>query len=298
MNLPKAPLLALVLLASAFSPAAPAADARVRHGYVDYRYGQLHYTLATPAVPERSRRTPIAMIHQTVNASIESRALFDELARDRVVLALDTPGYGGSDGPAEPITIEQYAAAIAEGLRGLGYGRRRPIDVIGLHTGALIAAELAIAEPAMIRRAALSGVYVVPEERWKKAVDSLPRYQTSAEFFDWFVSMLPRLRQYAQQRGIADADWGRITAESLRPLVRREFGHDAAFRYAARAPQRLPMVKQPVLLLALGDSLRQPTLDSRPLFRNVQVADLPQYLDGAYFAEAGPIASALHSFLD
>jgi hypothetical protein len=30
---------------------------------------------------------------------------------------------------------------------------------------------------------------------------------------------------------------------------------------------------------------------------DVQVADLPQYPDGAYFAEVGPIATALRGFL-
>jgi len=290
-------LLALSLLAGA-ATTTNAADRAVRNGYVDNRYGQLHYTIATPPVPAGARRTPIAMIHQTVNSSIESRSLFDELAKDRVVIAIDTPGYGNSDGPQEVITIEEYAAAIAEGLRGLGYGPKRPIDVIGLHTGALIAAELAIAEPRTIRRAVLSGVYVVPEERWKKALASLPPYRTSAEYFDWAVSMLPRLRQYAVERGISDADWGRITVESLRPLVRREYGHVAAFRYAERAPARLPQVTQPVLLLAVGDSLRQPTLDSQPLFRNVQLADLPQYTDGAYFPDVAPLAAALRKFLD
>ena len=214
------------------------------------------------------------------------------------MIAIDTPGHGNSDGPAGPITIEEYAAAIAEGLRGLGYGPTRRVDVLGLHTGALIAAELAIGEPRTIRRAVLSGVYVVPEERWKKALASLPTYGTSAEYFDWAVATLPRLRQYSIERGIPDADWGRITIESLRPLLRREYGHVAAFRYAERAPARLPRVTQPVLLLALGDSLRQPTLDSQPLFRNARIADLPQYLDGAYFGDVGPIADALRAFLD
>lgn len=296
-------LVAVTLLATGVAPS-HAIDgdgvrtATVRHGYVDNSFGQLHYTMATPAVPRSARKTPVAMIHQTVNSSIESRALFDALALDRVVLAIDTPGYGGSDGPSDPITIEAYAAAIAAGLRGLGYGPTRRIDVIGLHTGALIAAELAIAEPRTVRRAVLSGVYAVPEERWKKALASLPRYQTSAEYFDWFVATLPRLREYAQARGIPDDTWGRITAESLRPLVRREFGHDAAFRYAARAAERLPQVSQPVLLLALGDGLRQPTLDSQRLFRNVQLADLPQYADGAYFPDVGPVAAALRKFMD
>ncbi len=277
---------------------ASAADHVVRHGYVDNRYGQLHYTIATPGVPERSRRTPIALLPQTVNPSIESRALFDELARDRVVIAIDPPGVGGSDGPDAPVPIEIYAAAIAEGLHGLGFGPRRQIDVMGLHTGALTAAELAIAEPRMIRRAALSGVYVVPEERWRKALATLPPYRTSAEFFDWFVGMLPRLRQHAQAIGLPDDAWGRITTESLRPMLRREFGHDAAFRYAARAPERLPLVRQPVLLLAFGDSLRQPTIDSRPLFRDVQLVDLPQYLDAAYYPDVAPVAAALRRFLD
>ncbi len=289
---------ALVMLWPALQPAAHGAGASVRRGYVDDRYGQLHYTIATPPLPASARRTPIVLLHQTVNASIESRGLFDELARDRIVIAIDTPGYGNSDGPPEPVTIEAYAAAIAEGLRGLGYGPKRPVDVLGLHTGALIAAELAIGEARTVRRAVLSGVYVVPEERWKKALASLPSYQTSAEYFDWAFATLPRLRQYAIERGIPDADWGRITVESLRPLVRREYGHMAAFRYAERAPARLPQVTQPVLLLALGDSLRQPTIDSQPLFRDARVADLPQYLDGAYFADVGPIAKALRAFLD
>jgi pimeloyl-ACP methyl ester carboxylesterase len=300
MKPPSVLSLALVLLCCwltpGTAPAAAAADFSIRHGYVDNRFGQLHYTRAVPAGSGPSRTTPVVMLHQTVNSSIESRPLFAELARDRVVLAVDTPGFGSSDGPENLITIEAYATAIAEGLRALGYGPSRPIDVIGFHTGAVIAAELAIAEPAMVRRAALSGVYVVPEERWKNALASLPDYSNSAEFYDWFVGYLPRLRAYYEASGVPDAVWGRLTAESLRPVLTREYAHRAAFGYAARAGKRLPLVTQPVLLLALGDGLRQPTIDSRPLFRNAELVDLPQYKDGAYFPEPGPVAAALRGF--
>jgi pimeloyl-ACP methyl ester carboxylesterase len=298
-GLPCLALLGVLGLLAPLGAHAAEVNRAVRHGYVDNRYGQLHYTISTPVgVPRSQRKTPIAMIPQTVNSSIESPGLFAELARDRVVIAIDAPGYGSSDGPDSVITIEEYAAAIAEGLRGLGYGPSRRIDVIGLHTGSLIAAELAIAEPRTVRRAALSGVYVVPEERWKKAIASLPRYQTSDEFFAWFVEWLPRLRQFAEKSGVPDADWGRIMAESLRPLVRREYAHDAAFTYAGRARERLPRVTQPVLLLAVGDGLGQPTLDSQPLFHDVRVVELPQYKDGAYFPDVGPMAAALRNFLD
>jgi pimeloyl-ACP methyl ester carboxylesterase len=265
---------------------------------VDDRYGQLHYVQATPAAGKAARRPPLVMIHQTVNSSIESRPLFEEMARDRTVIAIDTPGYGGSDGPAEVITIEEYAAAIAEGLRHMGYGPSKPVDVIGFHTGSLIAAELAIAEPRMVRHAALSGVYVVPEERWRKAIASLPGYRTSVEFFQWFERDLPRMQKFSLERGVPDADWGRITVESLRPVVKREYAHAAAFPYAGRAKERLPKVTQPVLLVVLADGLGQPTADSQPLFRDAQVVSFPQYQDGAYFPDPAPIAAALRKFLD
>jgi hypothetical protein len=34
------------------------------------------------------------------------------------------------------------------------------------------------------------------------------------------------------------------------------------------------------------------------LFRDVQLADLPQYTDGAYFPDVAPLAAALREFLD
>jgi hypothetical protein len=84
------------------------------------------------------------------------------------------------------------------------------------------------------------------------------------------------------ERGISDADWG--------AHQRRE--------PASAGAARLPQVAQPVRLLAVGDGLRQPTLDSRPLFRDVQLADLPQYTDGACFPDVAPLAAALRRFLD
>ena len=287
-------LLATVLV---MDPIAAAAAPTIQRGYVDNQFGQLHYVVARP--PAKSPRKPaLVMIHQTVNSSIESRPLFEDLAQDRVVIAIDTPGFGNSDGPASPATIQEYAAAIAQGLRKLGYGPSRPIDMTGFHTGALIAAEIAIAEPKMIRRVALSGVYFVDDARSTRAMNSLPQYKTSAEYYDWFIKNVPRQQQNAVARGVPDADWGQIVAESQRPLLRSEFHHVAAFAYAPQVKNRMPLVKQPVLLLALGDGLRQPTIDSLALFPNATLADFPQYLDGAYFPDPKPLSSALRRFLD
>ena len=144
----------------------------------------------------------------------------------------------------------------------------------------------------------LSGVYIVPDERVKTALARLPRYTTSHEFFGWFCAALPSYEGSPLGRGIPDADWGRVIADSLRPMTRREFGHDAAFAYALTAKDRIPKITQKAMLLAIDDGIREPTLDSKPLFKDATVVDLPQYHEGVFFTDPAAIGVALRKFLD
>jgi pimeloyl-ACP methyl ester carboxylesterase len=273
-------------------------DVSIKRAYVDNRYGQLHYQIATPTDSKVKQRTPLVLLHQTANTSYEYGNLIPEMARDRIVIAVDTPGYGGSDGPTEVPTINDYMTAVNEGLKNLGYGANKPIDVMGYHTGAFTAIELAIAEPKMVRKAVLAGVWLVDEERRLKAIANLPRYNTSLEFFQWFASALPRLQKSALAQTAGDENWGLVIADSLRPLIRREYGHDAAFAYGAKLRERAPLVTQPALLLALNDGIRQPTLDSQPLFQKPTLADFPDLKEGAFFSAAPELGVSLRKFLD
>ena len=62
-------------------------------------------------------------------------------ARGHRCIAMDLPGFGASEMPAEPISISGYAAAIDELLRGLGVTRA---VVVGNSMGGFIGAEIAI----------------------------------------------------------------------------------------------------------------------------------------------------------
>lgn len=282
-----------------FSTAWPADSAvTIKRGYVDNRYGQLHYQMASPADTKAKTKTPLILFHQTANTSKEFGNLIPEMGKDRVVIAVDTPGYGGSDGPNAIPTIEDYMGAVREGLKNLGYGPSNPIDVMGYHTGAFTAIEFAIAEPKMIRKAVLAGVWLVPEERRLKAIANLARYNNSTEFFAWFAAALPRLQQGALAQTAGDAAWGDVIADSLRPLTKREYGHDAAYAWAAKLRERAPLVTQPVLLVALNDGIREPTLESQQLFKKPSLADFPNLKEGAYFSAAPEIGAALRKFLD
>ncbi len=81
------------------------------------------------------------------------------------VIALDLPGFGGSDMPSEPITITRFAEAVEGLCDQLGLG---PVAVVGNSMGGFTAAELAIRQPDRVERLVLvaaAGIYVAQATR-------------------------------------------------------------------------------------------------------------------------------------
>jgi pimeloyl-ACP methyl ester carboxylesterase len=116
--------------------AAAQAGAASERGYVRCRFGQLHVRRAG----RRSARPPLLMFHQVPNSGQIFEPVLPLLSADRLVLAPDTPGYGMSDPAPDPQTIGAYADAMGDAIAALKLGR---VDLVGYHTGAAIAAELA-----------------------------------------------------------------------------------------------------------------------------------------------------------
>ena len=268
----------------------------LRHGYVDSPYGQLHYSIVQPS---GGAAPPVILLHQSPNSSVEFDALVMALGRDRVAIAVDTPGYGGSDGPRDIPTIEDYAAAIAAGLQALGFGASRPVDLFGYHTGSKIATEIAIRRPELVRRLMLSGLYMADAATLEKASAAIVHPASSAALFEQFCRLLPRYQEMYAASGVPDAAWGRIRIDSLRPITRQEYGHEAAFRYTPGFAARLGAVTQPVLLVPLEDGLASATRQAQSLFRKNQAKVTPRdFSRGAFFTEPEAVADALRSFVD
>ena len=250
----------VVGILSAHAPTSAAEEATLRRGYVDSPYGQLHYTKATPprGAGKKTKTPHMILFHQSPNSSVEYTALVKELAKDRVVLALDTPGHGGSDGPSEIPTIEDYAAAMIVSLKNLGYGAKRPFDAFGFHTGSRIVAEIAATEPRMIRRImmGLSGVSVSPPEEMENWLKSVYHPTSSEDAFRVFHEQLPDRIKMRDQWNIDDAFWGKMMVERLRHLTRYEYGHAAAFEYGQRFDARLAQLTQPVSLIVIDDGTK------------------------------------------
>jgi pimeloyl-ACP methyl ester carboxylesterase len=249
--------MAVLGLVCAFALAAPAnaADAapKLRHGYVDMRYGQLHFSIAQPAVP--STKTPIVFFHQSPNTSLEYDAIIAELGKDRVAIAIDTPGHGGSDGPDTQPTIEDYAAAVAEGLAHMGYGATRQIAIFGNHTGSRIGTELALTHPEMVRKVmlGLSPYAMIDDALSAKLLAETHNPESGDAMLKTFCLGLDKRMAANDVTAMADPVWVKISLDSLRATTRREFGHKAAYEYGPRFKTRLPQLTQPVLLLVIDD---------------------------------------------
>ncbi len=80
-------------------------------------------------------------------------AVTDGFARDREVILFNNAGISSTSGEV-PTSIEEMAANAAAFIRALGLAE---VDVLGFSLGGLVAQELAITEPKLVRRLVLVG---------------------------------------------------------------------------------------------------------------------------------------------
>ena len=198
------------------------------------RLGHVHCVLAGDGA-----QTPLVLLHQTPRSVDEFAEVIPRLARERRVIAIDTPGYGCSDRvPGQP-SVEDYAGAVLEALTSLGVDRFVPV---GHHTGEIVAVELAAAAPDRVERVALSGPldldaagreYLKPFFRqWTIAPDGSHLTDKFGKFLQWVPD--PDLVQ-------------RLVVDLFRAGTASEQGHFATTFY--RMEERLPHVRCPALLI-------------------------------------------------
>lgn len=137
-------------------------EPRVRRGYFECRYGQLHVHNAIPPGGGFEEGTPLLCLHSSGMSGRLFQKLLPLAGRDRSVYAPDLPGCGESDPAGQRVTAAEHAAALGDFLDSM---RFRQMDVLGYHSGSLIAIELGITRPQQIRRVALIGVPETARER-------------------------------------------------------------------------------------------------------------------------------------
>lgn len=144
---------------SKFRTAPSVGAVRSRRAYFDCRYGQLHVRTAFPTTGGFDEQVTLVCLHPQQSSGRVFGRFLELAAAQRSVYAPDLPGCGESD-PAPAAGSVEAAAAVADLASDL---RLRQLDVLGLHSGAEVAIELALTRPDLVRALVLVGA--VPTAR-------------------------------------------------------------------------------------------------------------------------------------
>lgn len=255
---------------------------------MDGRYGQMHFRQASPEIP---RRTPLLCFHSSPNSGRIYHHFLPHMARDRMVIAADTPGFGYSDPPASAPSIEDYAGAMGDLMDALGLDR---VDLMGYHTGSEIGIALALARPTQVRRLVMISAPIFTEAELNDR-----RQRRAAKALTHDGSHLVEL--WRGHWHWAGPGWtSQQCAEQFADAMRRPdvswWGHNAAFNYPAA--QRLAKVEQPVLVLNPDDDLCEQTKRAESIVRNGSVKPLPGWGHGFLDLYSEEAAGLLRDFLD
>jgi pimeloyl-ACP methyl ester carboxylesterase len=213
-------------------------EIRVQRRFVDTPAGALHCAIAGTG-------RPVLLLHQTPRSWDEYRDVLPLLGRHVQAIAVDTIGFGDSCKPAlGNDSIERWAAVSVGLLDVLGIDR---FAVVGHHTGAVIATEIAAAFPQRVDAAVLSASALVDSAfraRHSKPsrIDNVQRKTDGSH-----LTELWRIRQPWYPQGDIDL-LERFVVDAVKAGTRAAEGHAVVARYVMEA--RLPLIRCPVLVLA------------------------------------------------
>jgi pimeloyl-ACP methyl ester carboxylesterase len=272
------------------SGASVGAGPRISRTYFECRYGQLHVHHAIPPGGGFDEATTLICLHQSPMSARVFRRFVGLAGVDRSVYAPDTPGFGESDPPPSAPSIADYAVAIVDFLDNM---RFRKIDILGYHTGSLIAAEIAIARPDLVRRLVLVAVPVLTEAE-KDTFRRTPWPVAVAEDGSHLTTEWQRSLQW-RGPGVTLDMLAQSFAEKLRNGPQAWWGANAVMNHAAA--ERLRLVKQPTLVLRPRDDLWDATARARELLRDARFVDMPDFGHGLFDVAPDAVATQIREFL-
>jgi pimeloyl-ACP methyl ester carboxylesterase len=252
----------------------------ISRGFADVAHGQIHYRTAGAG-------PPLLALHGSPGSSKQLARLITDLAAARRVIAPDTAGNGDSEKlPVDSPAITDLAAVLPAFLDRLGL---HEVDLYGSHTGAAIAAELAIQVPGRIRRVVLDGIQVLTPSARR---DFLAHYASPFPadldgaylmrafqfcrdqyvFFPWY----DRTRRGQRSGGLPDArelhEW---LVEVLKANETYHLNYRAAFLW--EPADRLPLMTQPALVIAAeNDPLAEETALAARMLPDARFVALPR----------------------
>ena len=237
----------------------------VRRGYSNTSLGQIHYR-------EAGSGPPVLILHESpLSGAIYERAL-PILARRVRAISVDTPGYGDSDPPPEPLPISGYAQYLEQFLDTM---ELEGLALAGDHTGGAIAIQLAVDLPERIRALVVGGTLLLTDEEQDFLLTKYLEPMTLSSDGSHLTWAWKRLQAYLNPDALPE-QLHHATVDFLRSGTKYDWGFRAAFEF--ETAEMLPKIKCPTLFMATkGDPFLAKNEDAVALTPRAEgrILDLP-----------------------
>lgn len=213
-------------------------DTAVHRAFVQTRSGRIHIACSGSGFP-------VLMLHQTPRSWDEYRDVLPILGEDYRAIAMDTVGFGDSQAlPDAQNSIEDWSGAAFDLLDALDI--RRAV-IVGHHTGAVIALEMAVSRPDRVAALGLSSMPLVDAahragHHGKRVIDDV-EHRVSG---DHLTELWLRRKPFYPEGDVDLLERFMVDALKAGPLAAA--GHQVVNRYQMES--RLPLIKCPTLVIA------------------------------------------------
>ena len=214
--------------------------------YVTHDWGQIHVRTSRPEAA--GNPTPLVCFAPNPYSGNYYRLFMEALGSDRTMLALDYPGIGQSDTYPGEMDMGTLAEIMADSLTSLGWelDGNGPVNLCGYHTGTMLATELAVTHPELVRRILLMGIPYYDAEGRQERFDRLGQVKPWPDSFaavaqDWIFAVEMRNERVSLERAFGNY------LESAGAWQAKARIYGAVFQYPAE--ERAPLLTQPTLVL-------------------------------------------------
>ena len=226
----------------------------MKRSYVSTQRGQIHLRFLYPR--RKTESVPLVCLHPFPYSGAFFETIAPLLSDRRMVCAPDCPGFGGSDAPGTMLSMEELAETVLEALAKAPDLAEGPVDLMGFHSGCLLAVEMARLEPARVRRLAIVDVpyFTTEEQEGRYPGSTAPvRYDGDlASLADaWEFSVAKRLDGMPFRRAFSNF------VELLRAGERANWGYHATLTYDCA--RRFRAVQHETLIVASQYMLKERT---------------------------------------
>jgi len=215
---------------------------QIKKAFLDTEDGQILYRIG-------GEGESLLLLHMTPRSSDEFRELMPIFAQNRCAIAMDLLGLGDSDKPPRIYSMADYANTIIVLLDELNINKT---SILGSHTGAYVAAEVAAAYPERVEKLILSNIDDLNEEEQATLLKGLYQAFQIKENASELKERWSARQSYISSQELNN----RCFVDEMKCYGYPPYGALAVTAYCGNIQERLSLIKCPTLILSGTEEIK------------------------------------------